>query len=164
LNGFVGLLDYGVNQKKFDGSMKYPAGCNMTYRTAVLKKAGGFNTRLTFRSDDKDIFHRVTALSGEVYYVPAATVYHNIDAQRLQFKTFKTLFLKTGNEEKIRVHSSKIMGRGSVKFIELLAKTAVAGLLYCVFFLKGQEIKGRYLFYSQWFTLQGFLQKDVFVR
>src|SRR5687768_5157614 len=31
LNGFVGRMDYGDEPKRFDNTMKYPAGCNMTY-------------------------------------------------------------------------------------------------------------------------------------
>ncbi len=43
LNGFVGKLDHGDKEKPFTPEMKYPAGCNMTYKKQVLEKAGGFN-------------------------------------------------------------------------------------------------------------------------
>src|SRR6187551_33999 len=49
---------------------KYLKGCNMTYTKEILQKAGGFNNELTFRSDDKYIFHQVTKISDNVYYVP----------------------------------------------------------------------------------------------
>ncbi len=164
LNGFVGLLDYGNQPKQFDKSMKYPAGCNMTYRKDILEKAGGFNSQLTFRSDDKYIFHQVNKLSKEIYYLPQAMLYHNIDSERLSLASFKKLFLKTGNEEKIRVRTEK--GKGAViqKFAEFVFKTGAAVLIWLLFVLKGQAIKGRYVFLSQWFTLKGFLKKDVFVR
>jgi len=164
LNGFVGLLDYGPSPKRFDKNMKYPAGCNMTYTKAILQKAGGFNNQLTFRSDDKYIFYQVKKLSDKIVYLPQAMLYHNIDNERLSFNNFKKLFLKSGNEEKIRVRSEK--GAISVlqKFLELIFKTAAAIALYLLYIVKGQELKGRYVFFSQWFTLKGFLQKSVFVR
>ena len=56
LNGFVAKVDLGNKILLYDKKMKYPAGCNMTYRKEILQKAGGFNNKLTFRSDDKYIF------------------------------------------------------------------------------------------------------------
>jgi len=164
LKGFVGSIDFGNEPKPFTGKMKYPAGCNMTYRKEILQKAGGFNNELTFRSDDKYIFFKVSELSSNIYYLPQAQVYHNIDHHRLTFSNFKKLFLKTGNEEKIRIRSEG-NGVGLIKkFIELVIKAGASLLIYIQFLLKGQEIKGRYVVYAQWFTLKGFLMKKVFVR
>ncbi len=164
LNGFVGLLDYGNEPKHFDSHMKYPAGCNMTYTKDILIKAGGFNNQLTFRSDDKYIFYQVKKLSENIYYLPQALLYHNIDKERLTFTNFKKLFLKSGNEEKIRVRSEKGTIAVLKKFFELCVKTSASAALYLLYSLKGQELKGRYIFFSQWFTLKGFLQHKVFVR
>ncbi|MGZ8558866.1 MAG: glycosyltransferase [Chitinophagaceae bacterium] len=164
LNGFVGLMDYGIKPKRFDGSMKYPAGCNMTYTKDILKQAGGFNNQLTFRSDDKYIFYQVTRLSGNIFYLPQALLYHNIDNDRLTFTNFKKLFLKSGNEEKIRVRSEKGGLAVVKKFLELIFKSSASVVLYFLYLLKGKELKGRYIFFSQWFTLRGFLQNSVFVR
>ncbi|MGK2862408.1 MAG: glycosyltransferase, partial [Chitinophagaceae bacterium] len=151
LNGFVGLLNYGDEPKRFDSTMKYPAGCNMTYTKDILIKAGGFNNQLTFRSDDKYIFHQVKKLSEEIYYLPQALLYHNIDQERLTFTNFKKLFLKSGNEEKIRMRSE----HGNIgvlkKFAELCIKTTASAAIYLLYTLKGREIKGRYVFFSQWF-------------
>jgi len=164
LNGFVGRMDFGDRPKQFDSKMKYPTGCNMTYTKEILQKAGGFNNELTFRSDDKYIFHQVTKISDNVYYVPEALLYHNIDNDRLSFPNFKKLFLKSGNEEKIRVRS-EIGTPGIVrKFFELIFKTTAATVIYILYIIKGQELKGRYVFFSQCFTLKGFLQKSFFVR
>lgn len=164
LNGFVGLMDYGPVPKRFDNTMKYPAGCNMTYTKDILLRAGGFNNQLTFRSDDKYIFYQVTKLSDKIYYLPQAMLYHNIDNDRLSFINFKKLFLKSGNEEKIRVRSEKGALAVIKKFFELIFKTSASVVLYILYTLKGQELKGRYIFFSQWYTLKGFLQKSVFVR
>ncbi len=164
LNGFVGQIDFGNNPLQFDKRMKYPAGCNMTYRKEILQKAGGFNNRLTFRSDDKYIFYQVSKISSNIYYLPQAMVYHNIDQHRLSFENFKRLYLKTGNEEKIRIKSEGIFSGLIIKFFELAFKTTASFLLYLKFLVQGKEIKGRYIVFSQWFTLKGFLQKNVYVR
>ncbi len=91
-------------------------------------------------------------------------VYHNIDKHRLTFENFKRLYLKTGNEEKIRIRSKGNLFGLIVKFFELVFKTGASFLLYLKFLLQGNEIKGRYVVFSQWFSLSGFLQKNVFVR
>lgn len=164
LNGFVGRVDFGDTPKVFEGKMKYPAGCNMTYRKEVLQQVGGFNNELTFRSDDKYIYNEVKKVSDKIFYLPSATVYHNIDQERLRFSNFSKLFLKTGNEEKVRLKAES--GRLNLvkKFIELLFKCVASLLLYLKFLLSGEEIKGRYVVWAQWFTLKGFLQAKVFVR
>lgn len=165
LKGFVAGVDYGDQTQRFhQPDMKYPAGCNMTYTTAVLKEVGGFNNQLTFRSDDKHIYYVVSKVSTEVYYLPEAIVYHNIDNDRLQFDSFRKLYLKTGNEEKIRVRLEEGKIGWWKKLVEFTLKLGASLLLYFMYILKGQGIKGRYIFYSQWFTWKGFLQQHVHVR
>lgn len=164
LNGFVGNHDFGENILMYDKKMKYPPGCNMAYKKEILLQAGGFNNDLKFRSDDKYIFHQISEISNQVYYVSAAWLFHYIDADRLSYENFKKLFLKTGNEEKIRSRSEG--GRFAVfkKGIEFIFKFKVSLLLFFIFFLKGSAIKGKYVVLSQWFTLKGFFKKEVFVR
>ena len=90
-------------------------------------------------SDDKYIFHRVKEISDKIYYVPEAWLYHYIDADRLSFENFKKLFLKTGNEEKIRSRSE---GGGFAVFkkgIEFIVKFSASLLIYGIFILKGEE-------------------------
>lgn len=163
LNGYLVCVNFGGNIRRYKDRMKYPAGCNMLYRKKYLLQAGGFNPRLTFRGDDKYIYHAVKAINPQIYYVPGAWLYHNIPAARLQFAYFKTLFLKTGNEEKKRIASGGLFSLFK-KGMEYLFKLGVAIAIWIGYALSGREIKGRYVFYSQWFTFKGFLMKDVFVR
>lgn len=162
LNGFVGRMDFGEAIKLFEGKMKYPAGCNMIYKKEALQQAGGFNNELTFRSDDKYIYFQISKISNKVYYLPQAKVYHNIDADRLQFASFKKLFLKTGNEEKVRLRTEG--GNLWRKGLELLVKFGASWAIYLRFLVAGESLKGKYVVLAQWFTLKGFLQKQVFVR
>jgi glucosyl-dolichyl phosphate glucuronosyltransferase len=164
LNGFIGRVDFGGKPRIFTGRMKYPIGCNMTYRKDLLLQAGRFNNQLTFRGDDKHIFYAVSLINPSVFYLHEALVYHNIDAHRLTFDYFKKLFLKTGNEERKRVHLEKGAIGVVLKGAEYILKWGVSMALWLLFTLKGQVPKGRYTYYSQWFTLLGFLKKEVFVR
>lgn len=164
LNGFVAKVDYGTSIIKFNEKMRYPAGCNMTYKKDILIKAGGFNNELKFRSDDKYIFLKIKLLSDEIYYLPDAWLYHYIDRDRLQMQNFKKLFLKTGNEEKKRITSEQGTAGAIKKLIEFIFKFGASLLLFFIFLLKGQYSKGKYVVISQWCTLKGFLQKEVFVR
>ncbi|HSC55372.1 MAG TPA: glycosyltransferase [Phnomibacter sp.] len=164
LNGYIGKVDWGGQPRLFEGKMKYPIGCNMTYRKSLMLQAGGFNNQLTFRGDDKHIFFAVTKINAAVYYVHEALVYHNIDANRLGFDYFKKLFLKTGNEERKRVAMESGQWSVVIKGMEYLIKWGVSMAIWLLYTLKGQEPKGRYTMYSQWFTLTGFLKKEVFVR
>src|SRR5690606_34044709 len=103
-------------------------------------------------------------VSPEIYYLPDAWLYHYIDSYRLDMKNFKTLFLKTGNEEKRRLISEGNTAVIFKKFFEYLFKFGASFVLYFIFLLKGQPSKGKYIVISQWNTLKGFLKRDVFVR
>ncbi|MCO6498084.1 MAG: glycosyltransferase family 2 protein [Chitinophagaceae bacterium] len=162
LKGFVGEVAHGDTIKKFDKGMKYPAGASMIYTKAILEQAGGFNNELKFRSDDKYIFYKVLEFSDAIYYLPDVRLYHYIDEARLEFGNFKKLFLKTGNEEKLRMRSA---GKSVIpKAFEFMFKTGAALVIGVWFTIKGQYSKGKMVFLSQWFTLSGFFKKEVFVR
>lgn len=164
LNGFVGRIDHGPVVKKYSGKMKYPAGCNMGYRKAILEQAGGFNNDLTFRSDDKYMYFKVKEITDEVYFLPYAWAYHYVDARRLEFENFKRLFLKTGHEEKVRLRREENSFQVFRKFMDLGIKFLASLILYFGYVFRGREPKGRYLIFAMWFTFKGFLSKSVFVR
>jgi len=164
LNGFVAKVDHGETVKKFSKDMKYPAGCNMTYKKSVLLEVNGFNNELKFRSDDKYIFKKVSEISNEIYYLPDAWLYHYIDNTRLEPVNFKKLFMKTGNEEKRRILSEGSFLEFISKLIELMFKFTASLIIFLSFVTKGYFLKGKYVVLSQWYTLIGYLKKDVFVR
>ncbi len=164
LNGFIGKVDHGENIKLFSNAMKYPAGCNMIYKKDILLAAGGFNNALTFRSDDKYIYHAVKKVSDKIYYLPKAWLYHYIDDARIKFSNFKSLYLKTGNEEKKRVVAASGTWGWIKKLAEFKIKFGVSLLLFILFMIKGEYQKGKYTLLSQWYTLAGFLKREVYVR
>ena len=154
--GITGTIDRGTEVKKFGGRMKYPSGCNMIYRKAILQQAGGFNNELKARADDKYIYEKVSKLNNEVWYVPQAFSLHNIDADRLTDASFKRLYTKGGAEERIKTKSE---GTGSQmkKATDLLLKLGAGVGLWILYAFKGKALQGRYIFLSQWYTLKGFL-------
>lgn len=158
LAGITGTIDRGDDMRLFTKKMKYPSGCNMVYLKSVLVEAGGFNNALKARADDKYIFQQVRKISSEIWYVPQAFSLHNIDAERLTDASFKKLYLKGGNEERI-LTSGEGLGSMTKKAAELLAKTLVGISLWLIYCLKGKSLQGKYIFLSQWFTLKGFWQK-----
>ncbi len=164
LNGFVAKVDHGDKTKKFTKAMKYPAGCNMTYKKDILNQVKGFNNDLKFRSDDKYIFKKVRQISDEIFYLPKAWLFHYIDNARLEPINFKKLFMKTGNEEKRRVLTEGNGGELFLKFFEFTFKMLASILIMLRFTMLGLYPKGKHVFLSQWFTWIGFLKKDVFVR
>jgi glycosyltransferase involved in cell wall biosynthesis len=164
VSAMAGSVNHGDSIEKYNANMKYPVGCNMTYTKSILEKAGGFNNQLTFRSDDKFIFHQVKKLSDEIYYLPDAMLYHYIDDERLEFKNFKKLYLKSGNEEKKRIKSEGSSLNLIKKGVELLLKLFASIILFFLFFIKGKFLKGQYTFLAMWFTLKGFIMKEVYVR
>ena len=136
----------------------------MAYRKKILEQIGGFNTDITFRGDDKYIFLTVKAINPNIYYLPQAIVYHNIPGSRLQADYFKTLFLKTGNEERVRVKMANGLPAVLWKLMEYFIKFGVSLVLWVKYSITHKEIQGRYIMLSQWYTLNGFFRKNVAVR
>lgn len=155
LYGFVTKVDHGDNIKKFSGN-HYPAGCNMTYRKDLLEKAGGFNTKLKWRADDKFIYFKIKEFSDKIIYLPTAVVEHQIDADRTTDENFYRLSRKFGSEESIRVKDIGTMAFLK-KILEFLYKFAGSIALGISFFLKGQFAKGKYTIIYRYLALVGLL-------
>lgn len=164
LDGYIARMDPGGESRIFTGRMKYPFGCNMAYRKQYLEQIGGFNTDITFRGDDKYIFLMVKNLNPNIYYLPQALVYHNIPGARLQSDYFRTLFLKTGQEERVRVSMAQGFPGILLKCAEYFIKFGVSLMIWAKYSITETEIKGRYVMLSQWYTLTGFFRKQVAVR
>jgi glucosyl-dolichyl phosphate glucuronosyltransferase len=158
LYGYVGRVDHGPAVKLYNGGMKYPIGCNMTYRKELLKRAGGFNPELTSRGDDKYIFQRIVRINQKVIYLPDALVFHNIDGERLSKPAMRNLYMKTGYEEGLRMRCAKGMPGCLFKTAEFMSKFGVSILIWMAYALNNHELKGRYIMLSQWYTLCGILQ------
>jgi hypothetical protein len=110
------------------------------------------------------VYLAIRKLNPNIFYVPSAQVRHNIPGKRLHFNYLRTLYLKTGNEEKLRVRVMQIPMGWWRKMIEFVLKFIISLGIWILYAMQGKETKGRYVMYSQWFTLKGFFMKEVFVR
>ena len=157
LDGFVAKMDKGDTLSKFK-SNEYPVGCNITYTKDILMKVGGFNNKLKWRADDKYIGIQVREHSDEVYYHPGLAVEHSIDAYRTSDENFKKFCLKFGNEESIRVRDIGAIAFIS-KTIEFLFKLLGSAILFALFTIKGEYVKGKYTLMYRWWATIGFFRK-----
>jgi glycosyltransferase involved in cell wall biosynthesis len=155
LNMMVTRVNHGEESFKCQGKL-YPAGCNMTYRKNVLEEIGGFNEKLKWRVDDKYIFMEAQKVSDEIYYIPDLEVEHNIDEERTSDDNFKSLSMKLGHEERIRVKSLSAMSF-TVKIIEYFVKYLASILLGLSYAAKGKWIKGRYIIKFRWYAFLGLI-------
>ncbi|WP_017732983.1 glycosyltransferase [Nafulsella turpanensis] len=156
ISGIVSAVDLGERVKVFD--KKYPAGCNMSFRKGVLNRVNRFNTNLTQRSDDKEVFIKLRKIKAKVMYTPYAVVYHQIPASRMTKQGVIQVSKVTGQGERARlIHSS--LNAKAVKLIEYLFKQAAAFALGAIFILKGESSKAYYLILVRWYILKGFFLK-----
>ena len=149
-------MDKGDKQVKFKAK-EYPVGCNMTYTKEILEKVGGFNNKLKWRADDKYIGIQVRKHSDQVFYLPELAVEHSIDTYRTSDENFKKFCLKFGNEEAIRV---KDVGLRDffIKALEFIYKLIGSFVLFVLFTLKGQFLKGKYTILYRWWATVGFFK------
>ena len=147
-------IDYGNEKFKCYGK-KYPPGCNMTYKKALLESVGGFNEALKWRVDDKYIYYEIRKLDDKIFFIPELEVGHNIDKYRVSDESFDILSKRLGEEEKLRMLSTEGKGAYVLKVIEYFIKSLATFLFYLKFLVKGEAIKGRYLLRMRWLAFKG---------
>jgi len=73
-------------------------GANMMVRRAVFERVGPFNERLgpgaSGLHEDGDLARRILQAGMRIGYMPAATVYHVVEPERLTFEYFRSLHLR----------------------------------------------------------------------
>ena len=105
--GFLGHQDFGEEEHRMDGIREFPFGGNMAIRKDRLQQLGGFDVRMgrkgsgskkdeLFKGEETDLFHRLTAAGGTIYYQPGALVYHKILPYQLQQRFFLTIHNNAG--------------------------------------------------------------------
>ncbi len=153
----ISIVDMGDKVKKFKKT--YPVGCNMIFRKEIFDKVGKFNTRLRLRSDDKYIFLKIMEDDYEVLYLPDVVVQHFID----DFRTTKEYVIKVsrlnGKSEYIRIdtlNKNKNIKK-ITRLLDYVFKINASLILWAGFALKGEGIKGKYLFFSLWNQFLGFI-------
>jgi glycosyltransferase involved in cell wall biosynthesis len=154
----ISIVDLGDEVKTL--KKIYPVGCNMIFKKALFDKIGKFNTALKLRSDDKYIFFKIRENGYRVLYLPEVVVWHFIDKFRTTFDYVKKVSRLNGEAERIRIQTVK--NRRKTYFLRLLDylfKLGAASILWLTYSLKGKSQKGKALFLSMWYSLQGFLSR-----
>ncbi len=156
LQRILSIVDEGDRVKYF--ARTYPVGCNMIFHKSLFDETGFFDLPPGLRSEDKHFFMKVRRAGYRALYLPEVKVYHFIDAWRLTADYIRKTSFKNGYSDKRMLelfpHSNYLKMK---KFADLVFKNAAAWLLWFIFALKGEGVKGKYLSMSMRWTLKGFL-------
>jgi len=156
----ISIVDLGNQVKVLKKT--YPVGCNMIFKKLVFDEIGGFNTALKLRSDDKYIFLKIREAGHRVLYLPEVVVWHFIDHFRNSLDYVKKVSRLNGEAERIRIQTLQKKRRKTylLRLTDYLFKIVAALLLWFIYTLKGQRIKGKALFLSMWLSLKGFFKRN----
>jgi glycosyltransferase involved in cell wall biosynthesis len=154
----ISVVDLGDEVKELPKI--YPVGCNMIFKKEIFDRVGGFNTELKLRSDDKYIFLKIRQEGYKVLYLPKVVVEHYIDAFRTTAEYVKKVSLLNGEAEYTRIKSTGKNCPWSMmaRLFDYLFKVSASLILWLLFALKGQNIKGKMLFISLWKQFTGFVR------
>ncbi len=163
VSSLVGNFDYGTEIKKFS-SNKYPLESNMAIIRQAFDELGGFNKalpgvkgKLRIGGEGKDLFFRLSARFGDIYYVPGMQVYHMVEVDKLTPEYLYRVASGIGRGERLRIgtsYSSYIS-----KWCEYLLKLAASILIGVFYFIRGDQIKTRPVIQFRIDVLKGFIGK-----
>jgi glycosyltransferase involved in cell wall biosynthesis len=86
----LSAVDLGTERHRVDMVGELVVGGNIALSVAALRSAGGFNAGLGRKgnnlmgNEELDLLQRLIAAGGEVWYEPAAVVFHYVHEQRLR--------------------------------------------------------------------------------
>ena len=160
LNSLLGYFNIGDEVKRFPKS-DYPRGSNMSFKTSVFEKVGGFNVDLGRKggnltgSEEKDMFMRVYKYKQMlVDYIPNAIVYHCVPIERTTTEFIKRQALGTGKSEGVRIKSEGILSTLNRYFLEVV-KWGGSFTLFFIYAFKGQLAKGQMIVRFRWWVSKG---------
>jgi glycosyltransferase involved in cell wall biosynthesis len=135
LNSLLGYFDIGNEEKVFPKS-DYPRGSNMSFRSNVFDKVGGFNVELGRKgnnlagSEEKDMFQKIYREDLKVVYIPDAMVYHCVPIERTTSDFIKRQGVGTGKGEWKRVVNEGGLSPVKRLFVEFLKWNASFALFF----------------------------------
>jgi len=160
LNSLLGYFNIGDEVKRFPKS-DYPRGSNMSFKTSVFEKVGGFNVELGRKggnlagSEEKDMFMRIYKHKVLlVDYIPNAIVYHCVPIERTTTEFIKRQALGTGKSEKIRIKSEGLKST-IISYLKELVKWGGSFALFFIYMFKAQFAKGRMIVKFRWWVSKG---------
>ena len=161
LNSLLGFYDLGDEPLIFSGK-EYPRGSNMTFKTELFKKVGGFHTGLgrTDKSmiggEEKELFDRVYKAKLGVYYEPKAVVYHCVPVERTTSSFIRRQAIGAGMSERVR---TKTVGSGAFisRCLKELFLWGASVVLWFLFLVKLKPAKSNMIIAFRWWLTQGLL-------
>jgi GT2 family glycosyltransferase len=114
---------------------RYPGGGNMALRRSAVEQYGMFNPDLgrtgkkLLAGEEKDLFRRLRAGDGKIYYVPDAQILHIIPISRLTREYFARATRMVGISERIRtrsISSRTYLGRLTIETVKWCGTTIYA--------------------------------------
>lgn len=135
----AGTLNLGDEIKAFPEG-KYFGGGNMALRRTAIDYYGKFDTNLGRRGskllggEEKELYMRYYASGEDIYYLPKAEIFHNINTERLTKPYFKAVCYRVGQSERIRTlgKSPKAFRRRIYSEIFKWGATLTLGLFYAL--------------------------------
>lgn len=137
----AGTLNLGDEMKLFPEG-KYFGGGNMALRRTAIDYYGKFDTNLGRRGskllggEEKELYMRYYASGEDIYYLPNAEIFHNINTERLTKPYFKAVCYRVGQSERIRTlsKSPKAFRRRVYAEIFKWCATLAIGFFYAITF------------------------------
>lgn len=161
---WVSALDLG-NEVRLFGN-KYPIGANMGFRRETLERCGSFSTRLgrsgknMMGGEEKDLFLRVSANGGKIYYFPDVRVSHVIPESRTTRDYVVRFARGVGMSEYVRCRDQ---GGGALfkRRISELVKWGASFMLWFLYLLKGKPQCGNMLLLFRWNVSRNLFFKET---
>jgi len=161
VSSLVGNFDYGTEVKKFS-SNKYPLESNMAILRQAFGELGGFNQalpgvkgRLRIGGEGKDLFFRLSARYGDIYYVPGMQVYHIVEVDKLTPDYLYRVASGIGRGERLRIGNSYLAYVS--KWFEYLFKLGASILIGLFYVTRGEYIKSRPVIQFRIDVIKGFI-------
>jgi glucosyl-dolichyl phosphate glucuronosyltransferase len=155
VDSLLGHFDLGDKTRLFR-KKEYPRGSNMTFRSHVFEKAGGFDVELgrtgnvMLGGEEKEFYYRFRDHGFRAVYYPEAWLYHLVPDSRLSTEYLRKQAEGVGYSEALRVRQQGKLIAARLLFVEA-AKWVATLLLMIRYTLSGQASKARFLFrFRQW--------------
>ena len=162
---WVSAIDRGPEVSLFTGG-KYPIGANMGFRASTLKGIPGFDTSLgrtgknMLGGEEKEIFGRISASGGKIYYFPDVRVGHVIPERRTTREYIVRFAQGIGYSEYVRCKRKGGAALLRRRFSELV-KWCATLLLWVVYLFKGRPACGNALALFRWNVSRGLYFPDT---
>ncbi|GHT04662.1 hypothetical protein FACS189423_07680 [Bacteroidia bacterium] len=157
----TGAYDKGP-EVKIVGPKDYPGTGHATFLTQLFHRHGEFNTDLGRKgtsllgAEDKDFFLRLIQNGVKCYYVPSATIYHHIPANKLTEDFFHRITYAIGKSERIRTLSLSKSAYYK-KIVDEIIKWGGSLVLFFYYTFRFQYAKGKKLIQFRYNVMRGLL-------